>query len=297
MTEELWSQLPQEEGARSISLAQFPSPSVAWIDEAAERDVQLVQEVIGAVRNLRAEMKLDPRKPVAVDFHAPGEDVCVLMQGNLSAVRQLASLSELNFVEAPHNPADGPVRSTSQFDLRIQSVEAVDNPEELPNLQKEKERLEKIIAAQEKQLGDPGFRDKAPAAIVAKLQGTVDERTRELGKILKRIEQIEKGAGTRRPRDVCRLADNTHTTMAPRKTTLSAAGTTEKQIGALLALLSDSPMLVISGEKIAKEIGVTRSTVWRWITRLRELGVRVKGHPNSGYHIEQVPDILVPNLL
>lgn len=85
--------------------------------------------------------------------------------------------------------------------------------------------------------------------------------------------------------------------MAPRKTTLSAAGTTEKQIGALLALLSDSPMLVISGEKIAKEIGVTRSTVWRWITRLRELGVRVKGHPNSGYHIEQVPDILVPNLL
>ncbi len=74
-------------------------------------------------------------------------------------------------------------------------------------------------------------------------------------------------------------------------------GTTEKQLIALLALLSDNPMLVISGEKIAKEIGVTRSTVWRWITRLRELGVRVKGHPNSGYHIERVPDVLVPDLL
>jgi BirA family biotin operon repressor/biotin-[acetyl-CoA-carboxylase] ligase len=85
--------------------------------------------------------------------------------------------------------------------------------------------------------------------------------------------------------------------MSPRKTKRPVAGTTEKQIGALLALLSESPMLVISGEKIAKEIGVTRSTVWRWITRLRELGVRVKGHPNSGYHIEQVADILVPNLL
>jgi BirA family biotin operon repressor/biotin-[acetyl-CoA-carboxylase] ligase len=85
--------------------------------------------------------------------------------------------------------------------------------------------------------------------------------------------------------------------MPPRKKGPTAAGTTEKQISALLALLSDSPMLVISGEKIAKEIGVTRSTVWRWITRLRELGVRVKGHPKSGYHIEQTPDILVPNLL
>ena len=85
--------------------------------------------------------------------------------------------------------------------------------------------------------------------------------------------------------------------MPPRTKPLATSETTDRQLDALLALLSDSPMLVISGEKIAKEIGVTRSTVWRWITRLRELGVKVKGHPNSGYHIERVPDILVPNIL
>jgi BirA family biotin operon repressor/biotin-[acetyl-CoA-carboxylase] ligase len=85
--------------------------------------------------------------------------------------------------------------------------------------------------------------------------------------------------------------------MPPRNTTRTTAGTTDKQLDALLTLLSDSPMLVISGEKIAKEIGVTRSTVWKWITRLRGIGVRVKGHPNSGYRIERVPDVLVPNLL
>lgn len=56
-------------------------------------------------------------------------------------------------------------------------------------------------------------------------------------------------------------------------------------------------MLVISGAKIAREIGVTRSTVWRWVTTLRALGVHVKGHPRSGYHIERVPDLLVPVLL
>ena len=85
--------------------------------------------------------------------------------------------------------------------------------------------------------------------------------------------------------------------MAPRTKSPVPLGTTDRQLDALLALLSDSPMLVISGGKIAKEIGVTRSTVWRWITQLRELGVQVKGHPNSGYHIERVPDILVPNIL
>src|SRR6202795_4460391 len=74
-------------------------------------------------------------------------------------------------------------------------------------------------------------------------------------------------------------------------------GTTDRRIDALLALLSDNAMIVISGAKIAREIGVTRSTVWRWIEKLRALGVRVKGHPRSGYQIEKVPDILAPKIL
>src|ERR1700675_4231471 len=74
-------------------------------------------------------------------------------------------------------------------------------------------------------------------------------------------------------------------------------GTTDRRIDALLALLSDNAMIVISGAKIARQIGVTRSTVWRWIERLRALGVRVKGFPRSGYQIERVPDVLAPKIL
>jgi len=74
-------------------------------------------------------------------------------------------------------------------------------------------------------------------------------------------------------------------------------GTTDRRIDALLTLLAENSTIVISGAKIAKEIGVTRQQVWRWIERLRELGVRVQGHPHTGYHIEKIPDILVPQLL
>lgn len=77
----------------------------------------------------------------------------------------------------------------------------------------------------------------------------------------------------------------------------SLTGTTDRRIAALLALLADKPMIVISGETIAKEIGVSRSTVWRWVQALRSLGVKVKGHPRSGYVIEKTPDVLAPNLL
>jgi BirA family transcriptional regulator, biotin operon repressor / biotin---[acetyl-CoA-carboxylase] ligase len=82
-----------------------------------------------------------------------------------------------------------------------------------------------------------------------------------------------------------------------RKTAENLDGSTERQVSDLLRLLSENATIVISGGRIAREIGVSRSTVWRWITRLRELGVKVKGKPASGYFLEQVPDILTADTL
>lgn len=77
----------------------------------------------------------------------------------------------------------------------------------------------------------------------------------------------------------------------------SVPGTTDRRIAALLTLLAENATIVVSGARIAREIGVSRSTVWRWVERLRELGVRVKGHPRTGYFLEKVPDILTPDML
>ena len=83
----------------------------------------------------------------------------------------------------------------------------------------------------------------------------------------------------------------------PKKAIADIQGTTDRRIDALLSLLAENSTIVISGAKIAREIGVTRQQVWRWIERLRALGVRVKGHPHTGYHIERMPDILAPQML
>ena len=75
------------------------------------------------------------------------------------------------------------------------------------------------------------------------------------------------------------------------------SGATDRRLDSLLNLLAENSTIVVSGAKIAKEIGVSRQQVWRWIEKLRALGVRVSGHPHSGYHIERAPDILVPKML
>src|SRR6266481_1886742 len=74
-------------------------------------------------------------------------------------------------------------------------------------------------------------------------------------------------------------------------------GTTDRRIAALVTLLAENATVVVSGARVAREIGVSRSTVWKWVERLRELGVRVKGHPRTGYFLEKVPDILTADML
>jgi BirA family biotin operon repressor/biotin-[acetyl-CoA-carboxylase] ligase len=62
-------------------------------------------------------------------------------------------------------------------------------------------------------------------------------------------------------------------------------------------LLTDHATVVVSGTKIADEIGTSRSEVWRLIQQLRGLGVDVAGHPATGYRLRAVPDLLLPEIL
>ena len=72
---------------------------------------------------------------------------------------------------------------------------------------------------------------------------------------------------------------------------------TDRRIDKLIQLLVTNATVVVPGPKIASEIGVTRSTVWKWIEELRSLGVEIKGHPSSGYQLQKLPDVLVPSVV
>lgn len=78
---------------------------------------------------------------------------------------------------------------------------------------------------------------------------------------------------------------------------LDPHATTDARLGHIIRLLSDNATVVISGTRIAEELGTSRSEVWRAVEQLRELGVKVAGHPATGYQLESVPDLLLPEIL
>lgn len=72
---------------------------------------------------------------------------------------------------------------------------------------------------------------------------------------------------------------------------------TGRHLDHLLQLLVENATVVVSGPRIAEEIGVSATRVWQYVERLRSLGVDIKGRPSSGYHLERLPDLLLPGLL
>ncbi len=72
---------------------------------------------------------------------------------------------------------------------------------------------------------------------------------------------------------------------------------TDVRLGRIVRLLMSHATVVVSGTKIAEEIGTSRSEVWRLIQQLRALGVDAAGHPATGYQLRAVPDLLLPEML
>ena len=191
LTEELWHKLPQPAGARSIALDHFPEARKEWVEASADAQMALIQEIIVAARNVRAEMKMDPKKKVAAEFSSKDAGVRALVQGNLDALARLASLSELTVSSGALASDGAAVRSTAQFDLRIAYGDAVDKPAEIAKMQKEIERLAKDIETKRTRLGDETFTSKAPAKVVDDFKATLAAREAEYQKLVERLKQLQ----------------------------------------------------------------------------------------------------------
>ena len=191
VTEELWMRLPQ--AAESISLERFPEAGNDWKDPEAEKQMGLLQDIVTAARNIRAEMKLDPKRRVAGEL-APAAVVSrAFLEKHSDALLRLANLSSVVLAEPGRHldPGRGAVRSTAEFELLIPFHEAVDRAAEAVKVRKELERLERDIEAKTARLRDAAFRSKAPERVVKAEEIALGERRAEREKLRVRLGQLE----------------------------------------------------------------------------------------------------------
>jgi len=71
----------------------------------------------------------------------------------------------------------------------------------------------------------------------------------------------------------------------------------DRRLDELLFALMQTMMVAASGEKLARDLGVSHSTLARWIDKLRDSGAEIRGELFTGYRLTRVPDILLPQLI
>jgi valyl-tRNA synthetase len=178
ITEELWHRLGQ---TSSISLQPYPQPGA--IDEDAERQMNLLQEMITSARTLRAEFKLGT-KPLNASVYANGTRL-----DQIDVIEKLANIKLEVLSERPAK-LEGAARSTPEFDLLI-AMPVADSAAQRAKLEKEILQHEKLIADKDRQLGNEKFLASAPPQIVEGLRAKRAEYQAQLDKSRAALDGFE----------------------------------------------------------------------------------------------------------
>jgi BirA family biotin operon repressor/biotin-[acetyl-CoA-carboxylase] ligase len=71
----------------------------------------------------------------------------------------------------------------------------------------------------------------------------------------------------------------------------------DRKLDELLFALMQNMTIAVSGEKLARELEVSHSTLTRWVEKLREAGVEILGELFTGYRLTRLPDVMLPQLI
>jgi len=170
VTEEIWQALAgRVEGLDEDALivAAFPRGESGYADPDAERAMETLIDVVRAIRNIRAEKKVEPAR--IIEAYVAADGARAVIEAGAAYIETLARVKPLHVVSGV---ADAPREQVATAVL--EGVTAVVPLAGLFDVGAERGRLEKLIADAEAEAGRIGaklsneqFRSKAPPNIVA----------------------------------------------------------------------------------------------------------------------------------
>lgn len=187
ITEELWQTVApmcDAKTADSIMLARFPEADGGDIVQTAFEQMTVLQDLIGAVRNLRGEMGIQPNVKAPL-FVESADDLA----DYLKYLPMMTRLTEAQQVAALPEAEDAPVAVCNGARLMLK-VE-IDKAAETARLGKEAEKLQKAWDKLNAKLSKPGYTEKAPAHLVEKDKADLAELEDKMAKVQNQLAKLK----------------------------------------------------------------------------------------------------------
>ncbi len=190
ISEEIWQQLPHRR-EEALVVAKWPSPLEEHSFHQEAADLQLIQEVVRAIRNLRSQVQLAPGKKTAVIVRAGGRAAACLKE-------ESHHLAKLAFAEPlivdpdavkPEQALTAIIGDGLELFLPLEGL--IDVEAEIRRLEKELAQLQLEMKKTEGKLKSAGFIEKAPPEVIAKEEARRDEQTARLNKLEQRLQELK----------------------------------------------------------------------------------------------------------
>ncbi|MUV07478.1 valine--tRNA ligase [Planococcaceae bacterium Storch 2/2-2] len=188
ITEEIWQNLPHE--GESITVAPWPTVNEAFTNEARARDMQLLTDIIHAVRNIRAEVNTPMSKEIPMFIAAKDEAVEATLVDNKAYIERFCNPSDLTIgvgVQAPGQAMSAVVTGAEIF-LPLEGLINVE--EEIARLEKEEKKWIGEVKRVEGKLSNERFVSKAPEAVVEEERQKQVDYNAKLEAVRRQIEEL-----------------------------------------------------------------------------------------------------------
>ncbi len=194
ITETVWQRLPRRlDAAPSLMVARWPERMPEREDAQVEAQIAELQELIGAVRNIRSEYGVQPG--VKVRLRVVGESPALreLLGAAARTLADLARVEEVGYGRvAGEIGASAVLRSGAELFLPLADV--IDLDRERVRLRTELERIGGMRESTRQRLDNEGFVARAPEAVVQKEREKLDSLVEQAEKLARTLQALEGAA-------------------------------------------------------------------------------------------------------
>ncbi len=187
VTEELWSHFAPDDASLLIRET-WPVANESLKDPGAEKQLQLLIDVITTIRKLRNESGIEPSKEVEVLLIAGDHAELLRMQAlhicRMAKVRQLDFISKL----PPQKEVTSAFLADAEVHLSLEGL--IDKEKEVAAAKQELQKLQQFASSIESKLSNESFVSRAPAAVVDGEKAKLEEAKAKMAKLEERVKML-----------------------------------------------------------------------------------------------------------
>ncbi|MER2118633.1 MAG: valine--tRNA ligase [Solibacillus sp.] len=189
VTEEIWQHLPHE--GESITVAAWPTVNTKFNFTAEAGDMQLLMDIIRAVRNIRAEVNTPMSKKVPMTISAKDEQTSAVLEVNKGYIEKFCNPDGLTIGADLEAPAQAMSAVVSGAEIFMPLAGLINIEEEIARLEKELDKWAKEVKLVSGKLSNERFVSKAPEALVATEREKLADYEAKYATVEKRIAELK----------------------------------------------------------------------------------------------------------